>query len=223
MHIPDGLMAPIILALGWIIAIIVLAFVTWFVNKRIDEHQIPLMAVLGAGIFVAQMLNFPIGGGTSGHLVGAALAAILLGPFVGMIVLTSILVTQCLLFGDGGITALGLNIINMAVIGCFVGYSVYKIFPEKYRSLGIFISSWLAVFLGAVACAIELATSYSLSNGIYGIQAYISIPVMLGFHAIIGFGEGIITTSILVYLAKISPEILKVQKIALKKQPEEVL
>ena len=103
-------MLPKILVLGWIIAIIMIAISTRAVNRKVDKKHIPLMAILAAGIFVAQMLNFPIGGGTTGHLVGGALTAIFLGPYAGMIIITVILIIQCLLFGDGGITAFGLNV-----------------------------------------------------------------------------------------------------------------
>jgi cobalt/nickel transport system permease protein len=216
MHIPDGLMDPLIFAIGWIIAIIVIGISTKIINKRIDNKQIPLMGTLAAGIFVAQMLNFPIGGGTTGHLVGAALAAIFLGPLAGMVVITVILVIQCLMFGDGGITALGLNIFNMAIIGCILGWYVYKVFPEKYQTAGIFTAAWLAVFIGSLACAIELAVSYSISGGAYGIPASIAIPTMLGYHTLIGIGEAIITTGVVAFVSQISPDMLKLPKITLK-------
>ena len=216
MHIPDGLMDPIIVALGWVIAIIIVGVATKTINKRIEKKQIPLMATLAAGIFVAQMVNFPVGGGTTGHLVGAALAAILLGPFAGLIVITVILLIQSLLFGDGGITALGLNIFNMGIIGCFVGWYTYRAFPQKYKKAGIFVASWSAVFIGAVLCAIELSISYSLSGGAYGISAIISIPSMLGYHTIIGIGEAIITAGVISYISHISPEMIRLPKIMLR-------
>lgn len=213
MHVPDGLMAPAVLLAGWLLAMIVIAIATKTVNKRIDERQIPFMAVLAAGIFVAQMLNFPIGGGTTGHLVGAALAAILLGPYAGMLVITTILVIQCLLFGDGGVTALGLNVFNMGILGCLIGWYSYRLFPDKHRNVGIFVASWCAVLLGALACALELALSYDLSNGAYGINGALSIPTMLVFHVFIGLGEAIITTGVIVFLATVAPDIIRLPKI----------
>lgn len=220
MHIPDGLMAPLPLLIGWIISLLLIALSIRVLKQKIEDTHIPLMAVLAAGVFVAQMLNFPIGGGTTGHLVGAALLAILLGPFAGIIILTTILIIQCFLFGDGGLTALGLNILNMAVIGCLAGYGFHKIFPMKYQKIGIFLASWLAVFLGALACSLELAFSYSVSGGTYGIPAVISIPTMLGYHTLIGIGEAIITTGILTYINQVSPDLLKIPKITLRKKPE---
>jgi len=213
LHIPDGLMDPLIAAAGWMIALVMLAIATKVVNRRIEERQIPLMAMLAAGLFVAQMLNFPVGGGTTGHLVGAALAAILLGPYAGMAVIMVILVIQGLLFGDGGVTAMGLNFLNMGVIGCFTGYYVHRAFPKKYRRAGIFSAAWLAVFLGALACATELSVSSVISGGTYGIAPMISIPAMSIYHAVIGVGEGAITLGVLSYLEHVSPEMLRMPKI----------
>jgi len=213
MHVPDGLMAPFVAAGGWLIAIAVLAVATRALNKNVEDRHIPLMAMLAAGLFVAQMLNFPIGGGTTGHLVGAALAAILLGPYAGAVIIMVILVIQGLLFGDGGVTVMGLNFLNMGFIGCFTGYYVYKAFPEKYRKAGIFASAWLAVFLGALACALELSVSHMISGGTYGIAPPISIPAMTIYHAVIGVGEGIITLGVLTYLEHVSPEMLRMPKI----------
>lgn len=223
MHIPDGLMEPLVLALGWIVALIVLGASFKLLNKRLDEKQIPLMAILAAGIFVAQMINFPIGGGTSGHLVGAVLAAILLGPFAGLVVITTILVIQSLIFGDGGITALGLNILNMGIIGCFVGWWIFKLIPEKYGSMGVFLGSWTAVFIGSFVCALELSLSYSISGGAFGIPGDVAIPIMLGYHAVIGIGEGLITTGIISYLSHTSPEILRMPKITFRSPAKAVV
>ena len=126
MHIPDGLMHPAIVLMGWLLAIAGVGLSLRIMNRRVRDEDIPFMALLAAGIFVAQMLNFPIGGGTTGHLVGAALAAILLGPAAAILIMFTILLIQCLLFGDGGITALGLNTFNMAIVGSLTGWFVYE-------------------------------------------------------------------------------------------------
>ena len=115
-----------------------------------------------------------------------------------------------------------MNILNMGIIGCITGWYVYKAFPEKYKKAGIFVASWVAVFLGAFACSIELAMSYNISNGAYGIPAVISFPTMLGYHAIIGVGEAIITTGVITFVSQISPEMLKIPKIMLRGISEEV-
>lgn len=213
MHIPDGLIDPLVAGAGWLLAILILAVATRVVNRKVEDRHIPLMAMLAAGIFVAQMLNFPIGGGTTGHLVGAALAAILLGPFAGAVIIMVILVIQCLVFGDGGVTTLGLNFLNMGFIGCFTGYYIYGAFPERYAKAGMFVAAWLAVFLGSLACAAELALSNQMSNGTFGISTVIAFPSMTIYHAIIGIGEGIITTGIIAFLARVSPEMLRMPKI----------
>jgi cobalt/nickel transport system permease protein len=209
-----------IVVLGWIISIPILYLVNWRIKGQMDEKNLPLMAVLAAGIFVAQMLNFPIGAGTTGHLVGAALAAILVGPLAGIVIITTILIIQCLLFGDGGIVALGLNILNMAIIGVLVGWFVYVRFPVKEERIRIFAASWASVFLGSLACASQLALSHGISGGEFGVDASIAFPFMIGYHTLIGIGEGVITTGIVAYLAAVSPDMLKLPKLGLLTVPE---
>jgi cobalt/nickel transport system permease protein len=211
MHIPDGLMDPTVLVIGWLLALPVIAYAIVKVDKTIDEKKVPFMAILAAGIFIAQMLNFPVGGGTTGHLVGATLAVILLGVYGSVVIMTVILCIQCLVFGDGGLTALGLNLLNMAVIAPFAAAAVLYVFKGRARYASTFSASWLAVFLAAAACAVQLSMSFTISNGEYGIEGIIAIPTMLAWHALIGIGEGIITTGIVAFLAKVSPETLKMQ------------
>jgi cobalt/nickel transport system permease protein len=212
LHIPDGLMDPAVWASGWLVALVVVGLAVAKIGKRLDERTIPLMGVLAAGIFVAQMLNFPIGGGTTGHLIGAALATILLGPWAAMLILTVILVIQGLVFGDGGLTAMGLNILNMAIIAPLVTWGVLKVFTEKNRTVGIPIAAWASVFLASAVCAAELALSYSLSGGVYGIIGSLAFPTMLGFHLLIGIGEATVTAGVVLFLAKVSPEMLEIRK-----------
>lgn len=208
MHIADGVMAPEVWIAGWVIAIIGLGIMFWKLDRKIDERAMPLMAVLAAGIFVAQMLNFPIGGGTTGHLIGAALATILLGPYAAMLIITAILTIQSLVFGDGGITTLGLNILNMAIIAPLVVFGVMRLFGEKNKLVATPVAAWFSVFIAATVCAAELALSYSVSDGAYGIIGSIAFPAMMGYHALIGIGEAAITTGVVVFLAKVSPEML---------------
>jgi len=222
MHIPDGLMAPAVVALGWIISLPILVFVNRRMKHLVNEETIPLMGVLAAGIFVAQMLNFPIGGGTSGHLIGAALAAIILGPVTAVVIITTILIIQCLLFGDGGIVALGLNILNMSIIAVLAGWFVYERIPLKEERMRIFAASWASVFIASLACAAQLSLSYSMTGGDFGVQASIAFSLMLGYHAVIGFGEGIITTGVVAYLSVVSPEILKFPKFNISSTAEVV-
>jgi cobalt/nickel transport system permease protein len=208
MHIADGVMAPAVWIIGWVISLAILGIVFWRIGKRIDERTVPMMAVLAAGIFVAQMLNFPIGGGTTGHLIGAALATILLGPYAAMLIITVILVIQGLVFGDGGLTAMGLNILNMAIIAPLVTFGVMTLIGGKRKTIGVPVAAWTSVFLAATACAAELAISYSISGGIYGVSGVIAFPAMMSIHALIAVGEAIITTGVVLFLAKVSPEML---------------
>lgn len=216
-------MHPLISLVGWIIAIIVIALSVRILNKKLPYRALPLMAIIGGGIFVAQMINFPIGAGTTGHLVGATLAAILLGPLSGFVIIVTILIIQALLFGDGGITALGLNIFNMAFIGCFLGWSVYKAVPEKYKKYGILLASWLTVFVGSFACAAELAGSFAISGGAYGITGVIAFPSMLIYHSLIGIGEAVITFGVVSYISKVSPDLIHVPTVAIRPRKEAVL
>jgi len=209
LHIPDGLMDPVVWAAGWLIALVVIGLVLWRFGKKIDERTMPTMAILAAGIFVAQMLNFPIGGGTTGHLIGAALATVLLGPWAAMLIITVILIVQGLVFGDGGITALGLNIFNMAIVAPLVTSGILKLFGERYRLVGMPIAAWASVFVAATACAVQLSISYSLSGGAYGIDGVLAFPSMMGFHLLIGIGEAAITSGVVLFLAKVSPGMLK--------------
>jgi len=215
MHIPDGLMDPTVSLVGWIEFAVVLVAVFLLAGKKIKDKDLPRIAILCAGIFVAQMLNFPIGGGTTGHLVGGALFAIMAGPTVAIIGMTVILLIQGLLFGDGGITALGLNAVNMAVIAPLVGYGVYTLLKAQTVDRGsksklvsgliIGAAAWASVFVAAAACAAELTVSYAVSSGTYGIAATVSVPSMLGLHAIIGMGEGMITAGVFSYLLIAAP------------------
>ncbi|MCU0859080.1 MAG: energy-coupling factor ABC transporter permease [Thermoplasmata archaeon] len=220
MHIPDGLMDPNVALLGWIEFVVAMAIALFISKGSLKEKDLPKLAVLSAGVFVAQMLNFPIGGGTTGHLIGGALMAIMVGPVAAMIGMTVILAIQGLMFGDGGITALGLNAVNMAVIAPLSGWGVYTLMRhvlvrgkaqtdgklDPGLTLAIAAGAWGSVFLAAAACTAELAVSYAVSGGAYGIAASVSVPAMLGYHAIIGVGEAVITATIVSYVWYTAPE-----------------
>lgn len=221
MHIPDGLMAPAIAAIGWAIAIIALAATMRVLNRKLDDRQITLMAVLAAGIFVAQMLNFPIGMGTTGHLLGAALATVMLGPFAGMMIISTILIIQALVFGDGGVTALGLNILNMAAIGCLAAWGVYRALRGRSEPTAVFAAAFASVLAAALACALELAISNAISGGAYGITWELAVPAMALYHTFIGIGEAIITSGIVLYISQVSPDMLGLPKPSLSGKQKE--
>ncbi|MFA6215388.1 MAG: energy-coupling factor ABC transporter permease [Patescibacteria group bacterium] len=159
-------------------------------NKKIQQ-----MAVVAAFVFAAQMVNFPVTNGTSGHLFGGVLAAIVLGPWLGMLVICAVLLVQSLIFGDGGVLALGANIFNMAVIGAIGGYYLYLLVKKiiKNQTLVIALISWFSVVLAATACSFELAVSKTISLNLV-------LPAMLSVHALIGIGEALITVFALKFL-----------------------
>ena len=195
MHIPDGFLSTSTVAVASVISIGGVAGAVKIVGKELKEKQVPLMGVLAAFIFAAQMLNFPIAGGTSGHFMGAALAAIILGPWAGVLIMTCVLIAQCLIFQDGGLLALGANILNMGIIGSFSSYYIYRLIisfnnSRNAKLVGSFVASWVAIVLASIACALELAISGSSPTSIV-------LPAMAGVHALIGIVEGLITTVVL--------------------------
>jgi len=199
MHIPDGFLSTLMAVILWVVAAISVAYALRRVGKDLGERQVPLMGVLAAAIFAGQMLNFSVTGGTSGHLLGAALATILLGPWAAVIVLTSVVSIQALIFQDGGLLALGANLFNMAVIGVTVSYFVYTSLQKLARgkSWGIFAggfaAAWLSIVVASLAAALELALSGTS-------PANIAVPAMGGIHMLIGIGEGLITVGALAFL-----------------------
>jgi cobalt/nickel transport system permease protein len=211
MHIPDGFLSIAVSVFLWIVSILVIAYSLKRVSKDMDERRVPLMGVLAAAIFAGQMLNFTVAGGTSGHLMGAALATILLGPWAAILVMTCVLGIQALIFQDGGLLALGANIFNMAIVGVAVSYMAYRTIIKLSggKTWGIFIggflAAWLSVEITALAVALQLAISGTS-------PANIAIPAMGGIHAIIGIGEGLITVGALGLIYATRPDLLKVGK-----------
>ncbi|KAF5083003.1 Cobalt transport protein CbiM [anaerobic digester metagenome] len=205
MHIPDAFIPMGQALVYWVIALIFIALALRWARRSMGEEKIPLVAVLAAGIFAIQALNIPIPWGTSGHMVGAALAAIVLGsPFAGVFVLTLVLLVQGIIFGDGGITVMGANIINMGVVGGFIGYYGYtaikRVIGNAYAAA--FIAAWAALFISAILCAVELAIA----------GTFPLVPALTGlglYHAVIGLIEGGITAGALYLIASARPDILE--------------
>ena len=212
MHIPDGLMAPTILAIGWIVALIAIGFASRRCSSRIANEKVPTMAVLAAGIFVAQMLNFPIVGGTTGHLLGATLAVMIVGPLAAIIVMSIVIIIQGLLFGDGGILAMGLNLTNMAIVAVLAGAVFLRLTEKLKTEVSVFIASWSSVFIASLVCAAELAVSDLISPGTYGVIWSISIPTVVGLYSIIAIGEALITVSVATYFLRVHPHMIQSPK-----------
>jgi cobalt/nickel transport system permease protein len=213
MHIPDGFLNTATSVGAWAISAGGVTYAVRRVSKELQERQVPLIGVTAAFIFAAQMINFPVAGGTSGHLLGGALAAILLGPWAGMLVLTSVLTVQALLFQDGGLLALGANILNMAIIGVLVGWVVYRGFGRLLRkgrsetAISSFAAAWTSVVIAAVAAALELAIS-----GVFRMD--VALTAMGSVHALIGLGEGLITAAVLSFLGVTRPDLLRLGQAA---------
>ena len=208
MHIPDGFLSGLVLAVCWGISLIVIVVAFIRVKRDMDERKVPLMGVMAAAIFAGQMLNFPVAGGTSGHLLGAALAMILLGPWAAVLVMTIVVSAQALIFQDGGVAALGANLFNMAVIGVFVSYTVYRAVQRLSKGakwgifVGGFLAAWTSIFIASLAAALELAFSGTS-------PANIAVPAMALVHSVIGIGEGLITVGALALIYAVRPELLK--------------
>jgi cobalt/nickel transport system permease protein len=208
MHIPDGFLAPEVAAACAVPAIGAVGYGLRRASRELDERRVPLLGVTAAFVFAAQMLNFPVAGGTSGHFLGAALAAILLGPWLAGLVLAVVLAVQSFVFADGGVTALGANILNMGVIGALVVgclmVGAQRVLPQRR---GAFLAvagvgAWLAVMAGATATAVELAISGTVPLGTV-------LPAMLGVHTVIGIGEAVITVAAVSAVMSTRPDVVR--------------
>lgn len=199
LHAPDGFVsAPISIGM-WIVSAAVIAYAVRRTNQTLDERAVPLLGVMAAFIFAAQMFNFPVVGGTSGHLLGGVLAAVLLGPWAGTLVMTAVIAVQALLFQDGGLLIMGANIFNMGIVGTLGGYALYRSVAgllggeDRGRLPAAAIAAWVSVVAGALAMTLQLGAS-----GVVPMQ--LALPAMLGVHALIGIGEALITVAALGFI-----------------------
>ncbi|RKY32069.1 MAG: cobalamin biosynthesis protein CbiM [Candidatus Omnitrophota bacterium] len=207
MHIPDGFLNTPVVISTWALSVSALSYSLKRTKEALKDKMVPLMGVVSAFIFAAQMLNFPVMGGTSGHLIGGVLAAVLLGPYAGSVVLACVFIVQCLIFQDGGLTALGANIFNMAIIGTMTGYIIYRMISNslggKKRGIiaGAIFASWASVVIASFVCAIELSISGTSPLNIV-------LPAMVGVHVLIGIGEAVITSLVLGFVLKVRPDLI---------------
>lgn len=214
MHIPDGFISAGTAVVTWAASAGGVSYSVRRLSRELHERQVPLMGVTAAFIFAAQMMNFTVAGGTSGHLLGAALATILLGPWAGCLVITAVLAVQALLFQDGGLVALGANIFNMAIIGVAVAWVVYhglrRLLGSKSSTswatfLSGFCAAWLSVVIASLTAGVELAISGTSPWGV-------ALPAMGLVHMLIGIGEGLITTAVLAFLRAVRPDLLRLRQ-----------
>ncbi|MBE9225786.1 energy-coupling factor ABC transporter permease [Phormidium sp. LEGE 05292] len=208
LHIPDGFLSLPVSLVCWILAIALITLCLNRVQAQYQEKAVPLMGVCAAFIFAAQMINFPIPGGTSGHLLGGTLAGVLLGPWAGSLVMVVVFIVQATIFHDGGLTVLGANITNMGLIGTFGGYYVYRTIRYaigrdtwKGVAFGVVIASWLSVFVAAIFTAFQLALSGTVPLGI-------ALTAMASWHILIGIGEALITLAAVSFIWRTRPDLI---------------
>jgi cobalt/nickel transport system permease protein len=207
MHIPDGFLDTKTAVAAGALAAGALGLALRQARAHLPPRRVPLLGLAAAFVFAAQMVNFPVAGGTSGHLIGAVLAAVLLGPSAAVIVISAVLIVQCLMFADGGISALGANIFNMGIIGGVGGWAIYHVVSRAVkglfgRVLAAAFAAWCSTVIASVACAGELASSHT-------VRFSVVLPAMAGIHMLIGVGEALITALVLVAIARARPELLQ--------------
>ncbi|PSB12163.1 cobalamin biosynthesis protein CbiM [Pleurocapsa sp. CCALA 161] len=208
LHIPDGFLSLPISLITWVIAIALIIVSLKQVEAKYQERTVPIMGVCAAFIFAAQMINFPIPGGTSGHLLGGTLAGILLGPWAAALVVSVVFIVQAVIFQDGGITVLGANIVNMGLIGTFGGYYIYRairstIGRDSWRGMAIAtaVSAWASVFIASILTALQLALSGT-------VPLNVAISAMAFWHLLIGIGEALITLAVVSFIWRTRPDLL---------------
>ncbi len=209
LHTPDGFLTVPVALVMWVATALVVGFAVRQVNRTLDERAIPLMGITAAFIFAAQMVNFPVAPGTSGHLLGGVLAAVLLGPWAGTLVMTAVIAVQGLLFQDGGLVVMGANIFIMGIVGTLAAYAVYRSLAGLFggeargRIPAAAMAAWLAVMGGALSIGLLLLVS--------GATTLETIAVILGVHALIGLGEAAITVAALVFIQATRPDLFRLR------------
>jgi cobalt/nickel transport system permease protein len=205
-HIPDGFLDAKTAATTAALSALAIGASLRQVKRELPPRKIPLLGLAAAFLFAAQMVNFPVAGGTSGHLLGGTLIAVLLGPSAAILVVTTVLIVQCLLFADGGLTALGANIFNMAVIGSTGGYAIYRLMSRvlpaaRGRVTALAFAGWCSAVLASISCAGQLAWSGTLpwSAG---------FPAMVTVHMLIGLGEGAISALVFLAVQRTRPDLV---------------
>lgn len=207
LHIPDGFLNAFVVGLTWILSIALIAAALNRTQNGYQAKAVPLMGVCAAFIFAAQMVNFPIPGGSSGHLLGGTLAGVLLGPWAGSLVMVAVFIVQSVVFQDGGLIALGANIFNMGLIGTFGGYYLYRTIRMSLGRdrLGAMvvatsIAAWVSVVVAAMICAFELGLSGT-------VPLNVALTAMIFWHILIGIGEALITVATLTFIWRSRPDL----------------
>jgi cobalt/nickel transport system permease protein len=215
MHMANELLSVPIAGATLAAAAVAVVIAAGRAKRAAADERLPLMGVMGAFVFAAQMINFtlPVLPGTSGHLGGGVLLAILLGPSAGIVIMAAILIVQCLLFQDGGLLALGCNIINMGVIPCLLGGGLYRLLlgpAAKAAAWRQYLAAWMACVAGVVAGAAMVPVESGLS-GVLRVPLGQFSAVMIGVHLLIGLCEGAITFAVIAYLRRVRPELMGIE------------
>ena len=209
MHIPDGFIdAPTSLAA----AVVAVGGVAWCLrrtSRTLEDRDIPVVGLAAAFVFAAQMINFPVASGTSGHFFGGVLAAVLVGPFAGALAVAVVLVVQALVFADGGLSALGLNVVNMALVGAFAGYGIFLLVRRVLRTAApsIALAAGIAACAAPVLAAVVFVGEYAL-GGNDAVSPTSLAGAMIGVHAVIGIGEGVITALAVGSVLAVRPDLV---------------
>jgi cobalt/nickel transport system permease protein len=203
MHIPDGYLDPAVAAVCAVLSVVVLAYAARRVDGELSDARAPLLGIVAAGIFAAQMLDWPIPGGTSAHFVGGAFAAILLGPHLGALCVGTVVTIQALVFGDGGIVVLGANVLNMAVVEVYVGYAVYRALAGYNELAAAFAAGWLGITAGALTAALQLGLSSAFAYELGTVVLIMGVG-----HLVLGLVEGAITAVVYRAVVDARPDVL---------------
>jgi len=223
MHVPDGFLDAPTSVTTAVVAVAGVALALRGARKELDDRTAPMAGLVATFVFATQMLNFPVGAGTSGHLLGGALAAILVGPWTGLLCVSVVLIVQSLLFADGGITALGTNITLMAIVGVVVGWLVFRglqaMLPKKVG---------LVAPLAAVGALVSVPSAALAFVGLYAVGGTAPIPLetlvtaMLGWHTLIGIGEAVITGLVVGSVLSVRPDLVYGARRVLKARELEI-
>lgn len=221
MHIPDGYLGPATYGTMYAVTLPFWAAASWKLNRTLQAKQAPFLAIGAAFSFVIMMFNIPIIGGTTGHATGATLIAVLIGPWAALIAVSVALIIQAILFGDGGITAIGANCFNMAVVGVFAGYGVYRVVAgaagplSARRRLGAAVGAYVSLNLSALFTAVLLGIQPLLEHTPDGQPLYSPFPLSLAVPAValehlflFGFVEAVVTALVIRYFQKNDPQML---------------
>lgn len=209
MHVPDGFLdVPTSVATG-VVAAAGVALALRRSRGEVDDRVAPLAGLVATFVFAAQMLNFPVGVGTSGHLIGGALAAVLVGPWVATLCLTVVLLVQALVFADGGLTALGTNVVLMAIVGVWVGWAVFavarRVLPARAGSVPVAASVGALV---SVPAAAAVFTGLFAIGGTAPVELGALLTAMLSWHVVIGTGEAVITGLVVSAVLSVRPDLV---------------